>query len=116
MSAGFEEGHAELIRQLLTLLRLNHLLVVEICLVADQYALNILPPIGVLLELPHPVAHVVKALFARAVISKDRALCIFEVVGCDVSVSLLPGCVPYLQLHIFAIELQILYLKVNPYR
>ena len=49
VSASFEERHAELVSELLSLIRLDKFLVIQICLVAYEHALHVLPAIGVLL-------------------------------------------------------------------
>ena len=79
VSASFEERHAELVSELLSLLRLNKFLVIQICLVAYEYALHVLPAVGVLLQLSHPVPHIIEAVLVCAVVSKHNPLRVLEI-------------------------------------
>jgi hypothetical protein len=94
VSASFEERHAELVSELLSLLRLDKFLVIQICLVAYEYALHVLPAVGMLLQLSHPVPHIIEAVLICAVVSKHNPLRVLEITRRDISVAFLAGCVP----------------------
>ena len=96
MSASFKERHTELISELLSLLRLDKLLVIQVCLIAYQNALDVLPAVGMLLQLSHPVAHIIEAVLICAVVSKHNPLRVLEITRRDISVAFLAGGVPNL--------------------
>lgn len=89
-------------------------MIVIIALSAHQNFQNI--DIRVLLYLPKPRLHIIKGLHVRCVKCQKNALSALVVGLRDRSKPFLARSVPYLQLHILPIHLQILYLKINACR
>jgi hypothetical protein len=113
LSRSLEEQHAELAGQGLPLLGADDLLVDLIDFVSDQHFLYILA--GMQIYLAHPIANIIERLLACAIISKDNAHGALVISLSDSAEALLPRCVPDLQLHILAVNLDCFYLKVDTY-
>ena len=90
------------------------LMIVIIALSAHQNFQNI--DIRMLLYLPQPRLHIIKGLHVRCVKCQKNALSALIVGLRDRSKPFLARSIPYLQLHILPIHLQILYLKINACR
>lgn len=68
------------------------------------------------LELSDPVAHAVEALFGCAIVCEYDAVGLVEVLHGHRAEAFLSGRVPHEQLHVLAIDLDVLDLEVDAYR
>ena len=110
----FEECHVVLPSECLPLFCRYDFFVKHVSLVANQYLFNILARVQ--LNLSDPIAHIVETILRRAIIRKNNAHCSL-VVGLGYrSETFLARSVPNLQLHILAIYLDCLDLKVDSYK
>lgn len=86
-------------------------LVSTITLIGDQNLSDI--GVSMLLNLLKPVRDVCESLLVSAVIHQDNAHCSFIVSLSYGSETLLPSCVPYLKLNLFAVNIYLLNLEVD---
>lgn len=111
---GFEELHPVLLGRLLTFLARDYFLVFNIALVSQKNFLHVW--LGVIIYLPNPILDIVEALLTGWVVSKDDTLCSAIVCLSDGPESLLTRRVPYLNFHVFTVQLNCVYLEVNAYK
>ena len=114
LGACFKESHAELFGESLPLLCGDNFLLLTVSFITYEYFFNIWT--GMKLNLTYPVPHVIKAVFLCAIVCKNNAHSPFVVGLGDSSEPFLACCVPYLKLHILAINLDRFNFEVNSYK
>lgn len=117
LRACLEKLHVEFLRQLLALLSCYQLLIFEITLVSEEHFLDgVASTLGMSVKLTDPVLHTLEALLAGAIVGKNDAVGLVEVLHRHRAEALLACCVPYDQLYVLAVKLNELHLEVYPYR
>mmetsp|Transcript_109832 Transcript_109832/g.289731 ORF Transcript_109832/g.289731 Transcript_109832/m.289731 type:complete len:255 (-) Transcript_109832:78-842(-) len=104
LGAGLHELHAQGVRQLLGLVVRDDLLRGQIALVSNQQLVHSVR--RVLVDLLHPMLHVLERLLIGDVVDDDDAMGAAVITAGDGAESLLAGGVPDLQLHRLAVEVQ----------
>ena len=111
---GFEEFHAVLIGQCLTLFSWDNFLLQPICLVPDQYFFYVLWCMK--LYLTDPVLNVLETFLNGAIIGQNNAHGAFIVSLSDRAEAFLACGVPNLQFNVLSIDLDRFNFEVNSYK
>ena len=106
--------HPILLSCFLALFLANDSFVFYVAFISQQYFLHV--RLRVIIYLTDPITNVIKALLASGVIGKDDTLRP-PIIGLrDRAESLLAGRVPYLDLHVFPVQLNCVDLEINTFR
>jgi hypothetical protein len=111
LGRSLQEANAVVVREFLALLGAHDTLALQIALVADEDAGNVVA--GVLLNLSHPVLNSAERIAAGDIVGDNNAVGTLVVAGSDGLEALLTGSVPNLQLDRLAVNLVVANLEVN---
>jgi len=114
LGGALPEVNAELLCKLLSFLRGDDLFVKHVALVSNENLVDV--HIGVLLNLGDPISDRFKGPSVGDIVDEENALGAAKVGRCDGPETLLPGCVPDLQLDASPVNINILNLEVNSNR
>ena len=111
LGRSLQEANAVVVREFLALFGAHDTLALQIALVADEDAGNVVA--GVLLNLSHPVLNSAERIAAGDIVGDNNAVGTLVVAGSDGLEALLTGSVPNLQLDRLAVNLVVANLEVN---